>query len=249
MKVIVCLKRVPDTGTRIRIGVSGSAIDPAGVKYIISPYDEYAIELGLQQRDVSSESELTLLTLDDVSAQEVLRKGLAMGADSAVLLTGDFDMDGLRTAKALAKELESSESQLVLFGIKAADDDQQQVGPMVAALIGRPCVTGVLFFQILDGKAVCHREVDSATEVVEVDLPAVLTIAKGPHEPRIATLKNIMAAKNKPLEVKAAVLTESRVHVRGLFEPSSRPPGRIVGKGPDAVSELIRVLREEAKAI
>ncbi|MEE2904858.1 MAG: electron transfer flavoprotein subunit beta/FixA family protein [Gemmatimonadota bacterium] len=249
MRVIVCLKRVPDTGTSIRIDISGSAIDFEGVKYIISPYDEYAIELGLRQRDASDDGELALVTLDDMSAQETLRKGLAMGADSAVLLTGDFDMDGLRTAKALAKEVESAEAELILFGIKAVDDDQQQVGPMVAALIGRPCVTGFLSFEILDGRAICCREVDSTTEVVEVDLPAVLTIAKGPHEPRLATLKNIMASKRKPLEVKAAALTESRVCVRGLFKPVSRPPGRIVGEGPDAVPELLRVLREEAKVI
>ena len=97
MRVIVCLKRVPDTGTSIRIDISGSAIDFEGVKYIISPYDEYAIELGLRQKDASDDGELALVTLDDTSAQETLRKGLAMGADSAVLLTGDFDMDGLRT--------------------------------------------------------------------------------------------------------------------------------------------------------
>jgi electron transfer flavoprotein beta subunit len=172
-----------------------------------------------------------------------------MGADAAVLLTGEPDMDGLATAKVLAAELQGTDAPLVLFGVKAADDDQQQVGPMLAVLTGRACVTGVSSFVLADGKVVCHREVEGGSEVVEASLPAVLTVTKGEFEPRLASLKGIMAAKKKPLEEKPARASGSRITVRGLREPAARPPGRIVGEGPDAVPELVRLLREEARAI
>lgn len=249
MNTIVCIKRVPDTETRIRIAATGKGIDPAGVKYIVSPYDEYAIEAALRAKEASGDGEVALLSLGDSATQETLRKGLAMGADSAVLLTGEVGMDGLATAKALAAELEGTAAELVLFGVKAIDDDQQQVGPMVATLMGRPCVSGVASFAVSDGKAVCHREVEGGSEVVEVHLPAVITMTKGPDEPRLASLKGIMAAKKKPLEEKAAHEVRSRVRVLALSEPPPRAEGRIVGEGPDAVPELVRLLREEAKAI
>ena len=249
MNVTVCVKRVPDTETRVRIGDSGSDIDPSGVKYIVSPYDEFAVEAALRTKEAAGEGEVTLLTLGDASAQETLRAGLAMGADKAVLLESGDKGHGLATSKALAAELEDSDAGLILFGVKAADHDQQQVGPMVATLLDRPCVTGVASFEVADGKATCHREVEGGVEVVEVDLPAVLTITKGTYEPRYASLKGIMAAKRKPLETKPADVSASGMRVDGLAEPPARPAGRIVGEGPDAAAELVKLLREEANAI
>lgn len=249
MNVIVCVKRVPDTEARIRVDDSGTGIDKAGIKYDLSPYDAFAVEAALRYREEAGEGEITLLTLGDGSAQETLRKGLAMGADRAVLLTGEVSLDGLATAKALTAELAASDAQLVLFGIKAADDDQQQVGPMVATLMDHPCVTGVSTFEVADGKVVCHREVEGGSEVVEVDLPAVLCMTKGPNEPRLAALKGIMAAKRKPLEEKPADEQTPRVRLTALSEPPARAAGRIVGEGADAVPELVRLLREEANAL
>jgi electron transfer flavoprotein beta subunit len=249
LNVIVCVKRVPDTEARIRVDGSGTAIDAAGVKFDMSPYDAFALEAALRLKEAAGEGEVSLVTLGDSSAQETLRKGLAMGADRATLLTGEVGLDGLATAKALAAELGGSDAPLFLFGIKAADDDQQQVGPMVATLTGRPCVTGISTFEVADGKAVCHREAEGGTEVIEVDLPAVLCMTKGPHEPRLAALKGIMAAKKKPLEEKPAVAAESHIRLTALTEPPARPEGRIVGEGADAVPELVRLLREEANAL
>ena len=249
MNVTVCVKRVPDTEARIRVDGSGMAIDKTGIKYDLSPYDAFAVEAALRVKEAAGEGEVTLLTLGDSSSQETLRKGLAMGADKAVLLTGEVSLDGLATAKALAEELKGAEAGVLLFGIKAADDDQQQVGPMVAALIDLPCVSGVSSFEIADGKAVCHREVEGGSEVVEVDTPAVLCMTKGPHDPRLAALKGIMAAKRKPLEEKPAAGGDSRVRLTGLTEPPARSAGRIVGEGADAVPELVRLLREEANAL
>ena len=249
MNVIVCVKRVPDTEARIRVDGSGSAIDTAGIKYDMSPYDAFAVEAALRMKEAAGDGEITLLTLGESSAQETLRKGLAMGADKAVLLTGDVSLDGLATAKALAGELESHDAPLFLFGVKAADDDQSQVGPMVATLTGRPCVTGVSSFEISGSTAVCQREVEGGSETIEVDMPAVLCMPKGPNEPRLAALKGIMAAKKKPLEEKPAAATDARMRLVALSEPPARAAGRIVGEGPAAVEELVRLLREEANAL
>jgi electron transfer flavoprotein beta subunit len=247
--IIVCLKRVPDTETRIRVDSSGTRIDSTGVKWVVSPYDEYALEIALRAKESAGEGEVALVSFGDASAQEVLRKGLAMGADSALLITGEPSLDGLATAKTLAAELKDSPAPLVLFGVRAADDDQQQVGPMFAVLTGRACVTGVASFSLEGDVLTCEREVERGSEVIEVRLPAVLTVTKGEHEPRLASLKGIMAAKKKPLVEKPAAAHATRVQLRALAEPPPRPAGRVVGQGADAVPELLRLLREEAKAI
>lgn len=248
LNIVVCIKRVPDTETRIKIAGDGTSIDPSGVKYIISPYDEFAIEGALRQRDQSG-GEVVLMTLGDNSAGETLRKGLAMGADRAVLLEGKATADGLATAKALATELEGLDAPLILLGAKAADDDQQQVGPMVATLLGRPCATNVAEFEVSGNTVTCHREVEGGSERIELDLPAVVSITKGPFAPRLASLKGIMAAKRKPMEQKAASLPESRLEIDDLIPPPDRPTGRVVGEGADAAGELVRLLREEAGAL
>lgn len=249
MNITVCIKRTPDTETRVKVGADGVSIDPQGVKYIVSPYDEMAVEAALRTKESAGEGEVKVLTLGDDSSVETLRSGLAMGADSATLLTGEVTQDGLATAKALAAELEASDDPLILFGVKAADDDQQQVGPMVATLLGRPCVTAVANFEVQGDTVRCHREVEGGTEIVEVPLPAVLTVTKGEFEPRYASLKGIMAAKRKPLEQKEARVADSRLTVRTMSLPPERPEGRIVGEGADAVPELVRLLREEAKVL
>lgn len=249
MKTVVCIKRVPDTETRIKIADDRVAIDSAGVKYVISPYDEFAIEAALRLREATGGGEVSALTLGEAAAAEQLRSALAMGADSAVLLQGDTGMDGLAAARALATELEGAGADLILFGMKAADHDQQQVGSMVAELMGLPCVSVVAELEAEGDKLVCHREIEGGQEVVEVDLPAVVTVTKGAYEPRYPSLKGIMAAKKKPLEEKAAELPASRVTVKELAYPPERPEGRIVGEGTEAVPELVRLLRDEAKVL
>ncbi|MGH7470540.1 MAG: electron transfer flavoprotein subunit beta/FixA family protein [Longimicrobiales bacterium] len=249
MKSVVCIKRVPDTEARIRIKDDKSAIDAAGIKFVISPYDEFAIEAAISFKDVNGTGEVVVLSVGDASAAEQLRSALARGADRAVLLKGEPTMDGLATARALAAEIKPLNTDVILFGMKAVDDDQQQVGPMVAELLGLPCVTVVAEFEIENDKAICHREVEGGIEVVETPLPAVIAITKGKYEPRYPSLKGIMAAKKKPLEEKPAQLGNTRVQLRDLSYPPERPPGKIVGTGVDAVPELVRVLREEAKVL
>ncbi len=247
MKTAICIKRVPDTEARIR--VSGDSVDESGLKFIVSPYDEFAVEAALRLKEAAGEGETVAVSLGDALAGEQLRSALAMGVDSAVRLNGESSMDGLSVARALAAELKEIGADLVLFGMKAADDDQGQVGTMVAEILGLPCVTGVAEVAKDGDVLVCQREVEGGTEVVEVVLPAVVTITKGPYDPRYPSLKGIMAAKRKPMTEKDADVPAPRLKVRRYSEPPARPEGKIVGEGPDAVPELVRLLRDEAKVL
>ena len=249
MNITVCVKRVPDTETRIRIAGDGRDIVRDGVKYVMSPYDEFAVEAALQLVEAAGTGQVTLLGYGPEAAAESLRAGLALGAHRAVLLKGEPTMDGWATARVLATELADDDSGLVLFGVKAVDDDQQQVGPMVAEVLRRPCATSVTAIDVGDGVATCRRAVEGGQEVVELDLPAVATVTKGRYEPRYASLRGIMMAKRKPMVEKEAPPVESGFVVEGLEYPPERPAGRIVGEGTGAVPELVRLLREEAKVL
>jgi electron transfer flavoprotein beta subunit len=249
MKVVVCIKRVPDTEARIRIAAGGTSIDAAGVKFVISPYDEFALETALRLKDASADVEVIALTVGENTSAEQLRSALAMGADRAVLLKGQPGFDGMATARALAAEIGEIGADLVLLGMKAVDFDQQQVGPMLAELVDMPCITVAAQLELENGVVVCHREIEGGVEVVEAALPAVVSITKGAYEPRYPSLKGIMAAKKKPLDEKDAQLGAGRIELRELVPPPQRPAGRIVGEGVDAVPELVRLLREEAKVL
>ena len=249
MNIVVCVKRVPDTETRIRISGDQTSIETDGVKYVLNPYDEFAVEAALQLAEAAGEGSVTLLSYGGEGSKETLRAGLAMGADSAVLLTGEPTMDGWATAQVLAAELGAIDPTLILFGIKAVDDDQQQVGPMTAEILGRPCATAVTELSVEGSTVTCRCAAEGGVDVVEMDLPAVATVTKGKYEPRYASLKGIMAAKKKPLDEKAAVAQESGLTVLALTPPPPRPDGRIVGEGAAAAAELVQALRDEAKAL
>ncbi len=250
MKIAVCIKRVPDTETRIRIGGDGVSIDEAGVKFIVNPYDEFAIEEALQRKEKAGGGEVVVIAVGPDAAQETIRGALAMGADRGVLLRAErIPADALAVAKALAAELKDGSYDLVLFGKMAVDDYHHGVGPMVAELLGLPCVTAISKLEIDGGKGVAEREIEGGVEVVEFALPAVLTAEKGLNTPRYPALKGIMAAKKKPIETRPASLGETRVAVTALGLPPDRKAGRIVGEGPDAVPELVRLLRTEAKVL
>jgi electron transfer flavoprotein beta subunit len=249
LKIVVCIKRVPDTESRVRIADDGRSLDPAGIKFVISPYDEFALETALRLKEASGEGEVVALCMGEPVAAEQLRSALAMGADRAVLLKGQPTMDGLATASALAAEIRVIAPDLVLVGMKAADDDGQQVGPMLAELLGLPCITVAASLEVADGVLVAHREVEGGVEHVRTSVPAVVSITKGDFEPRYPSLKGIMSAKKKPLEEKDADAPPARVTLRGLSYPPERPAGRIVGQGSDAVPELVRLLQEEARVL
>ncbi|MFQ5747208.1 MAG: electron transfer flavoprotein subunit beta/FixA family protein [Gemmatimonadota bacterium] len=249
MRSIVCIKRVPDSETRVHVASDGSGIDPSGVKYVLNPYDEFALEEGLRLRDEAGEGYVTALALGPEETKETLRSALAMGADEAVHLLSEGSPDGLAVAKALAGEVEGREYDLLLFGKQAIDDDNMQVPAMVAELLGLPCVTVVVGLAVEGRRAVARREVEGGHEVVSFDLPGVVSAQKGLNEPRYPSLKGIMAARKKPLETKEVALAAPKVERLALTEPPARPTAEIVGEGPDAVPELVRRLREEARVL
>ncbi|HSB55032.1 MAG TPA: electron transfer flavoprotein subunit beta/FixA family protein [Gemmatimonadales bacterium] len=249
MKIAVCLKRVPDTTTKIVLGADGKAIDENGVKFVPNPYDEYAIEEGLKLKEAAGAGEVVVLSLGTDAAQETLRTALAMGADRAILLQAQAPADGLEAAKALAAELKAGGYDLILFGKLAVDDYNHQVGPMVGELLELPTITSIAHLGISGGTVTADREIEGGIESVTCALPAVLTCDKGLNTPRLPSLKGIMAAKKKPLEVKPVSLGAGSLVSLGLSLPAERKAGRIVGEGADAVPELVRLLREEAKAI
>ncbi len=249
MKVAVCIKRVPDMELRFAIAPDRKSLAPAGLKYEMGDFDGYALEVGLQLVEKQG-GEVVVISIGPDGVQEILRKGLAMGAARAVQLKGDeVPFDGLPIAQALAAEIKDGGYDLILFGRMATDSANGTVGPMTAELLGLPCVTAISHLEIADGQGTARRELEGSAETMQFPLPAVLTIDEGIARPRLASLKGIMAAKKKPLEVKPAQLGEARLVVESMALPPDRPPGRIIGEGADAVPELVRLLQTEAKVL
>lgn len=251
MKIAVCIKRVPVMETKFAIAADGTRVDEAGLKYDVNDFDLWAIEAALQLKEKNNNvGEVVAISLGPDAAQEQIRKALAMGADRGVLLQApQIPSDGLVIAKALAAELKDGGYDLVLFGRVAVDSLNQMTGPMVAELLGLPCVTNVFRLEVAGAAGKAERALEGASEVVEFPLPAVLSIDDGLNKERLPSLKGIMAAKKKPLEVKPAQLGEARVTVTKMALPPERAAGRILGDSAAAVPELVRLLQTEAKVL
>jgi electron transfer flavoprotein beta subunit len=250
VKIAVCVKRVPDTEARIKVGADGQTIDESGVKFVLNPYDEYAVEEALRRKEAAGSGEVVVYSVGGDAAQETIRGALAMGADRGVLLKADrIPPDPLPVARALADELKGGGYDLILFGKLAVDDYQHGTGIMVAELLGLPSVGAVSRLTLEAGTGRAEREIEGGVEVLEFSLPAVLTADKGLNDPRYPALKGIMAAKKKPLEVKPVALQGAGLEAVELAYPTERQAGRIVGEGADAVPALVAALRAEAKVI
>ena len=248
MKIVACVNHVPDTETKIKVQSDNLMIDRAGVNYMLSPYDEIAVEEALRMRE-KFKGEVIVVSLGSDAHKETLRKALAMGADKALLLKDDSVRDSYAVAKGLADEIRQMSADVILFGKQSIDYDDAQVGTLVAEMLGLPSVGVVVKIEIQDGKVVCEREIEGGHEGVETKLPAVFLTQKGLNEPRYPSLKGIMAAKNKPIEEKPASPAEVRVETLQLRKPPAKGAGKILGTDKSAVPELIRLLHEEAKVI
>lgn len=250
MKIAVCVKRVADTEARIKVAGDGTSIEESGVKFVLNPFDEYAVEASLKLKEQAGDGEIVVVSLGTDSNQETMRTALAMGVDRGILLKTDVKApDSLAVAQALAAELKQGEYDLILFGKLAVDDGCHAVGAMVAELMELPCVSSISTLEIDAGKGTAEREIEGGVEVVEFSLPAVLTTEKGLNEPRYPALRGIMLAKKKPLETKDVELGASGVEITALAYPPERKEGRIVGEGPDAVPALVDALKNEAKVL
>ena len=250
MKIAVCIKRVPDTDLRFAIAADGRSLDQAGLKYDISDFDGYAVEVGLRLVEKAGPGEVVAVSLGPDAVQETIRKAVSMGADRGIHLRAEtVPMDGLAIAHALAAALRDGGYDLILFGRMSTDSAGGAVGPMTAQLLGLPCVTSISHLDVADGKGTARRELEGVAEVVQFPLPAVLTIDEGIARARLPSLKGIMAAKKKPIDAKPAELGSIHLTIETLELPAERTGGRIVGEGADAVPELVRLLQTEAKVL
>lgn len=259
MKILVLVKQVPDTATQVKIGADPRKIDTAGITWIVSPYDEYALEEALRIKEKRGEGEVVAVSLGPERVKEALRTCLAMGADRAIHLSDPAweDADTLATSRALAVVVKQEQPALVLCGRQAIDDDTGAVGAQVAELLGWPCASWIMEEAVSqDARSVrAGRQVEGALELFDLPLPCVLAAQKGLNEPRYPTLKGIMGAKKKEIkDVKPADLGVSAdtggIRVATLEALPPRSSGRVLtGEPAQAVKELVRALREDAKVI
>jgi electron transfer flavoprotein beta subunit len=259
MKILVMVKQVPDTATQVKIGGDAKGIDTTGITWIVSPYDEYALEEALRIKEKRGQGEVVVVSLGPERTKEALRSCLAMGADRGIHLLDPAwrGADTLTTARALAAVIKQEAPALALFGRQAIDDDMSAVGAQVAEFLGWPSAAWIMEEAVDEAVKTIRvgRQVEGGLEVFDLPLPAVVSAQKGLNEPRYPTLKGIMGAKKKEIkDVKAADLgltpEPPALAVMALAALPPRPPGRIIqGELPAAVKELVRALREDAKVV
>jgi len=249
MKVLVPVKRVIDYNVKIRVKPDGSGVDTSNVKMSMNPFDEIAVEEAVRLKEKGIVTEIIAVSCGTTACQETLRTALAIGADRAVLVETEVELQPLAVAKLLKALADKEQPQLVILGKQAIDDDANQVGQMLAALLGWPQATFASKVDIADGHATVKREIDGGLETLKLDLPAVITADLRLNEPRYATLPNIMKAKKKPMEIvkpdALGVDVTPRLTTLKVVEPAKRKGG---GKVAD-VKELVAKLRNEAKVI
>ncbi len=251
MNIVACVKRVPTTEAVAKPTADGKGLDSAGLQYMISFYDEIAVEEAVKTKEALGAGEVTVLTLGTKGGTKEIRECLAKGGDKAVVLVDEEwqDRDARATAKALTAQIQSMGADVVFMGRVATDRDNAAVGPMVATYLGWPCVTDVISLEISGQSGTAKVETEDGVETVTFSCPAVITCQKGLNEPRYAGLKGIMAAKKKPYEeIDATVEANQAVSVEVAL-PAARKEGRIVGEGVDAIPALIEALQNEAQVL
>jgi electron transfer flavoprotein beta subunit len=245
MKVLVPVKRVVDANVRVRVKADGSAVDIANVKLSMNPFDEISVEEAVRLKEAGVASEVVVVSCGVQACQETLRTAMATGADRGILVETDTELQPLAVAKLLKALVDKEQPQLVMLGKQAIDDDANQVGQMLAALLGWPQATFASKVSVEAGKATVTREIDGGLETIEVDLPAVVTTDLRLNTPRYATLPNIMKAKKKPLEVVTpaalGVDIAPRLTTLKLAEPVKREAGMRVADAAELVAKLKNV--------
>ncbi|ALL69960.1 electron transfer flavoprotein beta subunit (plasmid) [Paraburkholderia caribensis MBA4] len=247
MKVLVPVKRVVDYNVKVRVKSDNTGVDVANVKMSMNPFDEIAVEEAVRLKEAGVVSEVVAVSCGVAQSQETLRTALAIGADRAVLVESNEELQPLAVAKLLKALADKEQPSLVILGKQAIDDDSNQTGQMLAALAGRPQATFASKVVVADGKATVSREVDGGAETLSLTLPAVITTDLRLNEPRYVTLPNIMKAKKKPLETVTpedlGVDVTPRLKTLKVSEPPKRPAGVKVAD----VSALVEKLKTEAK--
>ena len=249
MKILVSVKRVVDYNVKVRVKSDGSGVDLSNVKMSMNPFDEIAVEEAVRLREKGAATEVIAVSCGRAQCQETLRTALAIGADRAILIETDIELQPLAVAKLLKALVDKERPGLVIVGKQAIDDDCSQTGQMLAALAALPQAAFASKVEIADGRAMVTREIDGGAETLSIALPAVVTTDLRLNEPRYVTLPNIMKAKKKPLEVlkPEALGVDVRPRIRTIRV--SEPPQRGAGiKVPD-VAALVDKLKNEVKVI
>lgn len=261
MNIVVLIKQVPSTETKVRINSETHRVDTGEVEWVINPYDEYALEMALRTREKLGQGDVTLISAGPERVKTSLRTGLAMGADAAVHVLDPAleGVDLLSLGRVLAAAVARQPFDLVLCGKQAIDDDMAVIPQTVAHFLKIPHVAVVPEIEVTAGsqELVAHREIEGATEVVHLSMPCLISVQKGKHEPRYPTLKLMMAAKKKEISVLGmselgidpAGLTRRLEFVEDTLPPGRKPGRRLEGEPAEVVPELVRLLREEAKVI
>jgi len=244
------MKSVPSSETKVKINSDGVTIEQTDVVFEINPYDEYAIEEAIRAKEAHG-GKVTILTLGAATATQNIRKALAMGADEALhLICENAELaDSSTIAELLYSAIKEIEFDVIFCGKKAIDCDNHQLPNRLAQLLDIPAVTAISNLELTTESGSAKRNIEGGTELISVNLPALFSAEKGLNEPRYASLPGIMAAKKKPLEERQVSLSNEKSTVLSLELPPPKPKGRIVGEGPEAAGELVRILREEAKVI
>ena len=246
MKILVAVKRVIDYNVKPRVKSDGTGVELANVKMSMNPFDEIALEQAVREKEAGHASEVVAISVGPQAAQETLRTALAVGADRAILVTTDDEIEPLSVAKVLKAVVDSEKPDMVFLGKQAIDDDSNQTGQMLAALLGWGQATFASKLELKDGEAIVTREVDGGLQTIAVKLPAVLTVDLRLNEPRYASLPNIMRARKKPIEQKTlaelGVTNKPRLKILKVEEPQARKAGVKVKN----VAELVEKLKQDA---
>lgn len=244
MKILVPVKRVIDYNVKPRVKADGSGVDLDNVKMSMNPFDEIAVEEAIQQKEAGKATEVVAVSIGPAKAQETLRTALAMGADRAILISTDETVEPLAVAKLLAKVVQEEAPKLVILGKQAIDDDSNQTGQMLAALLGWGQATFANTVAIDGDAATVAREIDGGLQTVKVNLPAIITVDLRLNEPRYATLPNIMKAKKKPMDTKSPADYGVDITPRLKTLNVSEPPVRSAGIKVEDVDALVAKLKE-----
>ena len=246
MKILVAIKRVVDFNVRVQVKPDGSGVAIDGVKMSINPFDEIAIEEALRIKEAGNADEVVVVTISSTDAQQQLRTALAMGADRAILIESNTEIQSLKAATSLLNVIEQEQPGLVIMGKQAIDDDNNQTPQMLATLWKRPQATFVSKLEINDGIALATREVDVGLETIEIDLPAVISTDLRLNEPRFVKLPDIMKAKRKPLDIiniddTLNGFTDNELVIQHYESPQPRSKGIMV----ESVDDLVSILKEK----
>jgi electron transfer flavoprotein beta subunit len=248
MNILVCISQVPDTTAKIQVSGDGKSIEKTGIKFILNPYDEFAIEEGLRLRERFGGT-VTALTIGPETSKEILRTALAMGVDKAGIVKTDDILDSYNVAENIAGYAKSISPDLVIFGRQSIDFDSSGMAPMVAEMLDLPSISVVSSWNIENNAITAERDIEGGKEVLTCSVPCVISAQKGLNDPRYPKLPDIMKAKSKPIEEIASCHGSALVSLTSMALPSSKRVGMIVGDSEAEISSVVTALHEQAKVI